>query len=120
MCRNTAFWKAILTRIPAEICENIFLAMEYEYLSRVLGEAGGSVLLRAGVSGWAIAALGPVAAGSSPVRAITHPLGFTCLPLERAGLHGVCVHLWSPWLERVAPTTSPVHAHSWELTSYAL
>jgi hypothetical protein len=111
--------------------------MEHEYLSRILGDdqkPGGAVRAGRGPAGharadgrartripdWAIAALRPVADGTSPVRAVTHPLGFTCLPMERAGLSGVCVHLWSPRVARTEPTTSPVHAHSWRLTSYAL
>jgi hypothetical protein len=40
--------------------------------------------------------------------------------MERAGPSGVCVHLWSPRVASTEPTTSPVHAHSWRLTSYAL
>ena len=49
-----------------------------------------------------------------------HPLGFTCLPVERAGRDGVCVHVWSPQAVAAAPAAPAVHAHSWELTSYAL
>lgn len=106
--------------------------MEYEYLSRILngyqktGGAGAAGHARADGPGrtripdWAMAALRPVADGISPIRAVIHPLGFTCLPMERAGLSGVCVHLWSPRVARTEPTTSPVHAHSWRLTSYAL
>jgi hypothetical protein len=102
------------------------MTMEYEYLSRVVGEVGSGGHTRAGgairmrVRGWVIGALRPVADGGSPVRAVTHPLGFTCLPMERVGPDGVCVHLWSPRIERIAPTTSPIHAHCWQLTSYAL
>ncbi|MGH3169004.1 MAG: hypothetical protein ACRDN0_24375 [Trebonia sp.] len=98
----------------------------YEYLSLVVGEAGAGghrradANARARVSGWAVSALGAVADGSSPVRAVVHPLGFTCLPMERAGRDGVCVHLWSPRVEYLEPTTSPIHAHCWQLTSYAL
>lgn len=100
--------------------------MDYEDLSLAIGEAGAGGHRRAGraaraaVPGWVIGALRPVADGSSPLRAVTHPLGFTCLPVERAGRFGVCVHLWSPRLERVTPTTSAIHAHCWHLTSYAL
>jgi hypothetical protein len=67
-----------------------------------------------------IGALRPIADGRSPLRAVTHPLGFTCLPVERAGRDGVCVHLWSPRVAHVEPTTSPIHAHCWHLISYAL
>jgi len=100
--------------------------MDYEYLIGALGGTGPaahrpvSIAARAVVREWAIRVLRGVADGTSPVRAITHPLGFTCLPVERAGRDGVCVHLWSPRVDRVAPTTSAIHAHCWELTSYAL
>jgi len=40
--------------------------------------------------------------------------------VERSGPCGVCVHLWSPRVDRAALTTSPVHAHCWELTSQVL
>jgi hypothetical protein len=100
--------------------------MDYEYLSAAVGEAGSaghrpaSMAARAAVREWVIAVLRGVADGTRPVRAVTHPLGFTCLPVERAGRDGVCVHLWSPRVDRVAPTTSAIHSHCWELTSYAL
>src|SRR5262249_20103081 len=49
-----------------------------------------------------------------------HPLGFLCLPLHRDGVQGVCVHIWSASLKPAEATTSQVHAHSWDLTSYVL
>jgi hypothetical protein len=61
-----------------------------------------------------------VADGGSPVLAVRHPLGFTCLPIERAGRDGVCVHVWGGPADRATPTTSEIHAHCWELSSYAL
>lgn len=100
--------------------------MDYEYLSRLVGGAGPGGHARAGpaaraaVPAWAISAMRGVADFSRPVLAVRHPLGFTCLPVERAGWVGVCVHLWSDQVDRAAPTTSQVHAHCWELTSYAL
>jgi hypothetical protein len=100
--------------------------MDYEYLAAAVGGTGpagyrrASAAAGAAVREWAISALRAIADGTRPVRAVTHPLGFTCLPLERAGRDGVCVHLWSPRFDRVAPTTSAIHAHCWELTSYAL
>lgn len=89
----------------------------YEYLSAVIG--GPDPAARA-VSDWTIETLTGVIEGRLPVRAVTHPLGFTCLPVERAGPRGVCVHLWSPRVPRAAPTTSAIHAHCWRLTSIAL
>ncbi|MBO0806109.1 MAG: hypothetical protein J2P25_23935, partial [Nocardiopsaceae bacterium] len=104
--------------------------MDYEFLSLAIGEEGGEAGAgghrhagsdaRAAVPGWVIGALRPIADGSSPVRAVIHPLGFTCLPVERAGRDGVCVHLWSPRLNSAVPTTSAIHAHSWHLASYVL
>lgn len=43
-----------------------------------------------------------------------------CLPLERTGEHGVCVHIWSDRLVSALPTTSTTHAHSWDLLSFVL
>lgn len=100
--------------------------MDYRYLSLAVGDTGAGGHRRAGsaartaVPGWVIGALRPVVEGHSPLRAVTHPLGFTCLPIERAGREGVCVHLWSPRVERAEPTTSTIHAHCWHLTSYTL
>jgi len=100
--------------------------MDYGYLSGIVGplRPGGhkqaAAAAQTAVAGWAIDTLRDVADGGRPLRAVQHPLGFTCLPVERAGGDGVCVHLWSPRIDQAAPTTSPVHAHCWELTSYAL
>jgi hypothetical protein len=95
---------------------------DYEFLSGALGGGGPAARAAAGaaVRDWAAATLRAVADGSRPLRAVIHPLGFTCLPVERAGRDGVCVHVWSPRLPSAAPAASPIHAHCWELTSYAL
>ncbi|MEU9885784.1 hypothetical protein [Sphaerisporangium sp. NPDC051011] len=69
---------------------------------------------------WATRLLEDVAAGRSAVRAVRHPLGFVCLPVERGGARGVCVHLWSGDLPSAGNTTSEVHCHSWDLVSYVL
>ncbi|MCK2218031.1 hypothetical protein MF672_030205 [Actinomadura sp. ATCC 31491] len=63
---------------------------------------------------WALEAL------SGPVSAVRHPLGFVCLPLEREGGEGVCVHLWSDSLAHAESTTSQIHCHSWDLVSHVL
>ncbi|MER6947753.1 hypothetical protein ABT294_27340 [Nonomuraea sp. NPDC000554] len=64
---------------------------------------------------WALRAL------SGPgVTAVRHPLGFVCLPLERDGGEGVCVHLWSDSLPHARSTTSQIHCHSWDLVSHVL
>ena len=69
---------------------------------------------------WAGGVLDDVAAGRSPVPAVRHPLGFVCLPVERTGDFGVCLHIWTPEVRPVPSTTSPVHCHSWELVSFVL
>lgn len=60
------------------------------------------------------------AAGRPSVPAVRHPLGFLCLPLERSGELGVCLHIWTPEVRPAPSTTSPVHCHSWELLSFVL
>lgn len=100
--------------------------MDYRYLSGIVGplpprgHEHAAAVTRAAVTDWAISTLRGIADGSRPLHAVRHPLGFTCLPVERVGRDGVCVHLWSPRIDQATPTTSPVHAHCWELTSYAL
>ncbi len=55
--------------------------------------------------------------GASGVR---HPLGFLCLPLYRSPDFGLCVHVWETSLSRSVLTISPIHSHSWDLTSRVL
>ncbi|MDL4820594.1 hypothetical protein [Actinomadura opuntiae] len=69
---------------------------------------------------WAGRVLEDVVAGRSPVPAVRHPLGFLCLPVERGGDFGVCLHIWTPEVRPVPSTTSPVHCHSWDLLSFVL
>ncbi|QKG26739.1 hypothetical protein [Actinomadura verrucosospora] len=69
---------------------------------------------------WAGRVLEDAAAGRSPVAAVRHPLGFLCLPVERSGDLGVCLHIWTPEVRPVPSTTSPVHCHSWDLLSFVL
>ncbi|MGH3855585.1 MAG: hypothetical protein ACRDR6_19265 [Pseudonocardiaceae bacterium] len=69
---------------------------------------------------WASDVLSAVAQNRTSVAGVRHPLGFVCLPLERTGATGVCVHVWSDSLARASPTTSTIHAHSWDLISYVL
>jgi hypothetical protein len=54
------------------------------------------------------------------VRGVRHPLGFVCLPLERDGGDGVCLHLWSGAFGHAGSTTSGIHCHSWDLVSHVL
>ena len=69
---------------------------------------------------WAVRVLDDVAAGRSRVPAVRHPLGFVCLPVERTGDFGVCLHIWTPEVRPAPSTTSPVHCHSWDLVSFVL
>lgn len=68
----------------------------------------------------ALRAMRDIAAGTSDLHAVRHPLGFLCFPLERQETYGVCVHVWSPRLAGAQPTTSEMHAHSWDLLSLVL
>ncbi|MFG1695610.1 hypothetical protein [Nonomuraea sp. NPDC049309] len=64
---------------------------------------------------WALAEL------SRPgLTAVRHPLGFVCLPIERDGGDGVCLHVWSGSLAHTEVTTSQIHCHSWDLVSHVL
>ncbi|MGH3238759.1 MAG: hypothetical protein ACRDNL_00160 [Spirillospora sp.] len=69
---------------------------------------------------WAGRVLDDVAAGRSSVPALRHPLGFVCLPVERSGDFGVCLHIWTPEVHPAPSTTSLVHCHSWDLLSFVL
>ncbi|MDQ7808555.1 hypothetical protein Q5425_32880 [Amycolatopsis sp. A133] len=88
----------------------------YETIHRALvsGEAG-TVVPR-----WIAGVLGEVVRGRTDLRAVRHPLGFVCLPVERTGERGICLHVWSENLAHARPTTSSTHAHSWDLISYVL
>src|SRR5215471_1910225 len=68
---------------------------------------------------WALELLGDIVSGRRDLAAVRHPLGFLCIPAQRTGEHGICVHLWTPALQPTL-TTSQVHSHSWDLTSYVL
>jgi hypothetical protein len=90
--------------------------MDHEYLSVAIANGrAANVLPR-----WCAQTLRDVADGSRALRAVVHPLSFTCLPVVREGRHGVCLHVWRSRQPQARPTTSPVHAHSWDLVSYVL
>lgn len=90
--------------------------MSYADLEREIDRGTRPELLR----DWVLAVLGDVAEGRRPLRAVRHPLGFTCLPVERDGPDGVCVHAWPADPPPVRPTTSTMHSHSWDLLSHVL
>ncbi|MFB4316177.1 hypothetical protein [Actinomadura sp. 21ATH] len=69
---------------------------------------------------WAGRVLGDIGAGRAAASAVRHPLGFLCIPVERSGALGVCLHIWSPEVAPARATTSAVHCHSWELVSFVL
>ncbi|MGH3871697.1 MAG: hypothetical protein ACRDSR_09310 [Pseudonocardiaceae bacterium] len=69
---------------------------------------------------WTSGVLDEIAQHRSRVTGVRHPLGFVCLPVHRSGQKGVCVHVWSDRFPRESPTTSAVHAHSWDLLSHVL
>lgn len=86
--------------------------MKYQHVLRELGSGGARA--------WALKILGDIAEGRLPITAVRHPLGFLCLPLERSGEYGVCLHIWSAYVEPARNTTSQVHCHSWDLISHVL
>ncbi|MGR6319400.1 hypothetical protein Q2K19_28905 [Micromonospora soli] len=90
--------------------------MSYADLEREIDRGTRPELLR----GWVLDVLDDVAEGRRPLHAVRHPLGFTCLPVERAGPDGVCVHAWPADPQPVRPTTSAMHSHSWDLLSHVL
>ncbi len=90
--------------------------MSYADLEREIDRGTRPELLR----GWVLNVLDDVAEGRRPLRAVRHPLGFTCLPVERAGPDGICVHAWPADPPTVRPTTSAMHSHSWDLLSHVL
>ncbi|CNE76812.1 Uncharacterised protein [Mycobacterium tuberculosis] len=94
--------------------------MRYEEIREVIRAGTAARTLPA----WAARVLDDVleglAAGAPPVPAVRHPLGFLCLPVERSGDLGVCLHIWTPEVRPAPSTTSPVHCHSWDLLSFVL
>jgi hypothetical protein len=90
--------------------------MSYAELEREIDRGTRPELLRR----WVLDVLDDVAEGRRPLAAVRHPLGFTCLPVDRTGADGICVHAWPADPPTVAPTTSTMHSHSWDLLSHVL
>jgi hypothetical protein len=90
--------------------------MNYRELYREIGRGTGS---RA-VYTWVVDVLTGIAEGRRQLRAVRHPLGFICLPVDRSGNDGVCVHLWAADRPVPNPVTSAMHSHSWDLLSQVL
>ncbi|WP_330256554.1 hypothetical protein OG874_19530 [Nocardia sp. NBC_00565] len=88
---------------------------DYARLRTLIGsDAAGPAVRR-----WTRDFMTAVLDGSAEVIAVRHPLGFLCFPAWRGDGFGVCVHVWTEGL-RAYPTTSPMHAHSWDLLSVVL
>ncbi len=88
---------------------------DYARLRKLIGSDAAGPAVR----GWVREFMTGVLAGSAEVGAVRHPLGFLCFPAWRDGGLGVCVHIWTDGL-RSHPTTSAMHAHSWDLLSLVL
>jgi len=72
------------------------------------------------VRGLALDVLRAVCARTDP-PGVAHPLGFVCVPLHRGADAGLCLHMWPAGAAvRADPTTSQVHAHSWDLLSWVV
>ncbi|WP_228001549.1 hypothetical protein [Nocardia australiensis] len=80
----------------------------------IVADAAGPQVRR-----WTRNLLTDICSGRSGIAAVRHPLGFLCFPAWRGGGLGICVHVWTDGV-RPAPTTSAVHAHSWDLLSFVL
>jgi hypothetical protein len=90
--------------------------VNYETIEKAIR---GSEAARA-VPALCLPTLTKIAYGMIPLRAVRHPLGFLCLPVQRKGRLGVCVHIWTTALPQAALTTTAVHSHSWDLASFVL
>ncbi|BCL12459.1 hypothetical protein [Micromonospora sagamiensis] len=90
--------------------------MSYADLEREIDRGTRPELLR----DWVLDVLDDVAGRRRPLLAVRHPLGFTCLPVNRTGRDGICVHAWPAEPPAVQPTTSTMHSHSWDLLSHVL
>ena len=71
------------------------------------------------ITGWAQGVLDDVAAGRNSINAVSHPLGFVCLPVHRLGDEGVCIHVWGSRWHRAfschanAPRSSSRRPRTW-------
>lgn len=90
--------------------------MDFHALSTAI-DAGAAARV---IPDWTRAYLAALVAGRTSVAAVRHPLGFLCLPAWRGTGLGICVHIWTGARPDADPTTSAMHAHSWDLTSYVL
>lgn len=61
--------------------------------------------------------LAEIHSGARVPPAVRHPLGFTCVQLYRSTAWGLCMHVWESGQAPITLTTSPIHSHSWDLSS---
>ncbi len=68
----------------------------------------------------AVALVQEIAAGRARFPAVRHPLGFIYAPLFREWPWTLRLHIWLREAPRPQLTTSPIHDHTWELTSFVV
>jgi hypothetical protein len=68
----------------------------------------------------AVSLLGDIATGRARFPAVRHPLGFLYAPLLREQRRVLRLHIWLRDAPRPALTTSPIHDHTWRLTSFVI
>jgi hypothetical protein len=68
----------------------------------------------------AVSLLQEIAAGRARFPAVRHPLGFLYAPLLREQRQVLRLHIWLRDAPRPALTTSPIHDHTWRLTSFVI
>lgn len=90
--------------------------MIYEVLNQAIRSKSSDQVVELVRKTW----LEPIASGESPLCAVRHPLGFTCLPVLRDGIYGICIHLFGERRTPVRMSVSPFHCHSWDLLSHIL
>jgi hypothetical protein len=99
------------------------MTMKYRDISLALAPPDGAGVSSDGVgrvTQWAVGVLADLAARRCALDGVHHPLGFLCLPVERDGVDGVCIHIWDPALEAAIPDTGDIHCHSWDLISLVI
>lgn len=72
------------------------------------------------LSAWVRGVLAEIHTASRVPLAIEHPLGFICVQLYRSVAWGLCMHIWRAPEPSATLTTSPVHSHSWDLSSQVI
>ena|SRR6266542_3601487 len=68
----------------------------------------------------AVALLREIATARASFPAVRHPLGFLYAPLLRERSQVLRLHIWLRDAPRPQLTTSPIHDHTWRLTSFVV